>query len=83
MAALRKEAAALPAVVAHLDSASASVAKATLGSAGRTVLDDLFSRYTMEREREVHRQYLMRFGIAPSVPAVMASEQADDGVLLF
>jgi hypothetical protein len=80
--ALRKEAAALPDVAMRLDLSGARGGKPTLAVAERAMLDDLFSRYTMEREREVHRRYLAEFGIAPSMPAP-ASEPADDGVLLF
>lgn len=45
------------------------------------MLDELYARYTMEREREVHRQFLRRFGFAFDAPAVVA--EADDGIELF
>lgn len=80
--ALHQEAAALPAAASRLRTSNPSAAKTTLADNERAMLDDLFSRYTMERERDVHREYLAAFGIAPQMTA-QASEQADDGVLLF
>ena len=49
------------------------------------MLDDLFARYTMEREREVHRELLGRLGLtsAASSRAVATQEAADDGIELF
>lgn len=49
------------------------------------MLDNLFARYTMERERDVHRQFLQTLGLA-SITATRrseAAETADDGIELF
>jgi hypothetical protein len=53
--------------------------------ADEAVLDDLLARYTMEGEREVHRECLRRIGLA-STAAVRVAEvpnTADDGIELF
>ncbi len=53
---------------------------------GQAVLDDLFARYTMVRERDVHRDFLRGFGITAKMPArapANVSVEEDDGVLLF
>jgi hypothetical protein len=55
----------------------------TLTAADRVLLDELFARYTMERERDVHRDVLQRFGFASAVPAPVPAQEEDDGVLLF
>ncbi|WP_234685525.1 hypothetical protein [Bradyrhizobium monzae] len=49
------------------------------------LLDDLFARYTMERERDVHRGFLQALGLSSSAAArrVEAVEPADDGIELF
>jgi hypothetical protein len=49
------------------------------------MLDDLFARYTMEREREVHREFLQALGLESSAAARPAepAEAADDGIELF
>lgn len=49
------------------------------------MLDDLFARYTMERARDVHREFLQTLGLA-SIAAtrrVEAAETADDGIELL
>jgi hypothetical protein len=81
MTALGGNAGALPDVARRLDAAGA-VAGTSLAASDQAVLDDLFARYTMERERDVHRDFLRGFGIVPKVAAKAAVEE-DDGVLLF
>jgi hypothetical protein len=55
-----------------------------LAADDEATFDEFFSRYTMERERYVHREFLRGFGLAPREPA-QAKEQGeiDDGLLLF
>jgi hypothetical protein len=83
MTTLRQEAAALPAVAARLDAPGTPFRKTSPGAGEQVMLDDLFSRYTMERERDVHRKYLGGLGIAPPKTAAPVIAEADDGVLLF
>jgi hypothetical protein len=80
MEVLSEGAATLPAVAARLDAAGAAE-KVAPGPNENTVLDDLHARYTMERERDVHRGFLQRFGIVSKV--VVQEAEMDDGVLLF
>ena len=49
------------------------------------MLDDLFARYTMERERDVHREFLQKLGLASTAAArrIETVEAADDGIELF
>ena len=49
------------------------------------LLDDLFARYTMERERDVHRDFLQGLGLSSSAATrrVEAVAPADDGIELF
>ena len=49
------------------------------------VLDELFARYTMERERDVHREFLQTLGLTSVATArrIEAVEAADDGIELF
>jgi hypothetical protein len=54
-----------------------------LTAADRTMLDELFARYTMERERDVHRDVLQRFGFGSAVPVSTPAVEEDDGILLF
>ena len=79
--ALGGSAGALPDVARRLDAAG-TAGKASLSASDQAVLDDLFARYTMERERDIHRDFLRGFGIAPKAP-VKAAVEEDDGVLLF
>jgi hypothetical protein len=53
--------------------------------ADEAALDELFSRYTMEREREVHREFLGRLGLTSTVTMRSAEtpDTADDGIELF
>jgi len=86
MRVLGEAAATLPAAAQQLDALSHTAPGASLPAADRAILDDLFARYTMERERDVHRQLLQHFGLAPTPPQqtpLSATEETDDGVLLF
>jgi methylphosphotriester-DNA--protein-cysteine methyltransferase len=83
MAGLSAGTAKLPDVARQLDAASAAGQAASPPDGD--VLDELFARYTMERERTVHRDFLRRFGMTPSTIAHKADvpEAADDGIELF
>ncbi len=84
MAELGKGAATLPGVVTRLNAIGAAAAGSSLAASDETALDELFSRYTMESERDVHREFLRGFGLTPKAPSQSNSElEADDGVLLF
>ncbi|WP_407177430.1 chemotaxis protein [Bradyrhizobium sp. STM 3562] len=84
MTELGKGAASLPRVATRLEAAAITAQKAALSASDEAVFDDLFARYTMERERDVHRDFLKGFGLTPKAPARAASSsEADDGVLLF
>jgi len=75
----------LPAVAARLETASAVARRPQPIAQDEAMLDDLFARYTMERERDVHREFLQTLGLA-SITAtrrVEAVETADDGIELF
>ncbi|MDA9427365.1 chemotaxis protein [Bradyrhizobium sp. CCBAU 53380] len=77
--------AALPVVAARLETASAGTQKPRPQAQDEAMLDQLFARYTMERERDVHREFLQTLGLA-SVAAtrrVEAVVAADDGIELF
>ncbi|MCP3373914.1 chemotaxis protein [Bradyrhizobium cajani] len=77
--------AALPAVAARLETASAGAQRPQPRAQDEAMLDELFARYTMERERDVHREFLQTLGLA-SIAAtrrVEAVETAEDGIELF
>jgi hypothetical protein len=79
-----KGAAALPGFVAGLDAAGAAMSKDRPAASDEAAFDALFARYTMEREREVHREFLYGFGLVSKAAAPSDnSSDADDGVLLF
>jgi len=85
MTGLGESSAALPAVATRLETASAGTQRLQPELQDQAILDDLFARYTMERERDVHREFLQALGLA-SVAAtrrVEAVETADDGIELF
>lgn len=85
MTTLGESSAALPAVAARLETASAGTQKPRPQAQDEAMLDELFARYTMERERHVHREFLQTLGLA-SVAAtrrVEAVAAADDGIELF
>ncbi|MBB4372523.1 hypothetical protein GGD63_005331 [Bradyrhizobium sp. cir1] len=77
--------AALPAVAARLETASAGAQRPQPQASEEALLDELFARYTMERERDVHREFLQTLGLASSAATrrVEAVEAADDGIELF
>ncbi|MDA9527682.1 chemotaxis protein [Bradyrhizobium sp. CCBAU 25338] len=85
MTTLGEGSAALPAVAARLEAASAAAQQPRPQAQDEAVLDQLFARYTMERERDVHRAFLQTFGLASiaAVRRVEAVETADDGIELF
>jgi hypothetical protein len=84
MAELGEGCAVLPAVAARLDTMNA-LARLQPQPADEAALDELFSRYTMEREREVHREFLGRLGLTSTVTMRSAEtpDTADDGIELF
>lgn len=85
MTGLGEGSAALPAVAARLDATSAASQRLQPRAEDEAMLDALFARYTMEREREVHREFLRRIGLASAtaVRRVEVPEAADDGIELF
>jgi hypothetical protein len=81
--ALGEAAAGLPSLAADIAARETVPTAPVLTASDRALLDDLFARYTMEREREVHRDVLQRFGFASAGPAPVPVQAEDDGVLLF
>ncbi|MBH5399969.1 chemotaxis protein [Bradyrhizobium sp. CNPSo 4010] len=77
--------AALPAVATRLETASAGAQKPRPQAQDEAMLDELFARYTMERERDVHRQFLQTLGLSSVATTRRAEvvETADDGIELF
>ena len=81
---LGKGAEILPEVAQRLDGAGAAGRTIALAASDETTLDGLFARYTMERERDVHRDFLRAFGVAPKEPKKAAAvADTDDGLELF
>lgn len=85
MTSLGEASATLPAVAARLETASAGAQRPQPQAQDQAILDDLFARYTMERERDVHREFLQTLGLASiaTMRRVEAVEAADDGIELF
>ncbi|OAF15632.1 chemotaxis protein [Bradyrhizobium centrolobii] len=85
MSTLGDGSAALPAVASRLETASAGAERPKPRARDEAVLGDLFARYTMERERVVHREFLQGLGLASTAaaPRAEAAEAADDGIELF
>ena len=83
MSSLGESSATLPTVAARLETASAGTHRPQ--PQDKALLDDLFARYPMERERDVHREFLQALGLSSSaaVRRVEAVEPADDGIELF
>jgi hypothetical protein len=84
MATLGTASATLPSIASRLETTGAITGSTNLAASGKTVLDDLFAHYTMERERTVHVDFLRRSGLTSMAPSLQVREEAeDDGVLLF
>ncbi|WP_027549411.1 hypothetical protein [Bradyrhizobium sp. WSM2254] len=85
MTKLGESSATLPAVAARLETTSAVARRPQPIAQDGAMLDDLFARYTMERERDVHREFLQTLGLASVVATrrVEVVETADDGIELF
>ena len=85
MTTLGESSAALPAVATRLETASASAQRLQPQVQDQAILNDLFARYTMERERDVHREFLQTLGLnsIAATRRVEAVETADDGIELF
>ena len=83
MSALGESSATLPAVAARIETAAAGAHRPQPQDGA--MLDDLFAHYTMERERDVHREFLQALGLVSTAAArrVEAVEPADDGIELF
>ncbi|KJC53506.1 hypothetical protein [Bradyrhizobium sp. LTSP857] len=83
MSSLGESSATLPTVAVRLETASAGAHRPQ--SQDEAMLDALFARYTMERERDVHREFLQALGLVSTAAArrVEAVEPADDGIELF
>ena len=83
MRSLGETSATLPTVATRLETASAGTHR--MLPQDEALLDDLFARYTMERERDVHREFLQALGLSSSTVTrrVEAVEAADDGLELF
>ena len=82
MSSLGESSASLPTVAARLETASAGAHRPQ--PQDEAMLDDLFARYTMERERDVHREFLQALGLSSNAAArrVETVEPADDGIEL-
>ncbi|TQF35770.1 chemotaxis protein [Bradyrhizobium sp. UNPF46] len=85
MTTLGDSSAALPEVAARLETASGGAQRLQPEMQDQAILDDLYARYTMERERDVHRDVLQALGLQSTAAArrVEAVETADDGIELF
>lgn len=83
MSSLGESSATLPTVAARIETASAGTHRPQ--PQDEALLDDLFARCTMERERTVHREFLRSLGLSSVGAArrVEVTELADDGVELF
>lgn len=84
MKALDQNHASLPVLATRLDAVGGAEQSSTFATNDEAVLDELFTHYTMEREREVHGEFLQRLGLtSKAVSSRAESFDADDGVLLF
>jgi hypothetical protein len=83
MTELETSSATLPSVAMRLETlASPDKVPPDLGD--DPLLDDLFAQYTMERERDVHRDVLRRLGlVSKSAERNIVADHAEDDVLLF
>jgi len=81
---LGKAAGTLPSFAENLNVVGAAASKALPTASDEAAFDDLFACYTMQRERDVHREFLHGFGFVPkAAPNGDSSLEADDDVLLF
>jgi len=87
MSGLREAFATLPGTALHLEEPTRGLKTPAPGDALEIggLFDELYARYTMEREREVHRRHSDRFGIAckPALAALDAPGADADEVLFF
>lgn len=85
MTTLDESSASLPAVATRLEAACEDARRPQPEAQDMATLDHLFARYTMERERDVHREFLQKLGLASTEAArpVAAVAEADDGIELF
>lgn len=83
MTELAASSATLPAVAAHLETAGAMLQGFPPEMGDDPMLADLFVHYTMEREREVHRDVLERLGLVSKSTAPQPTAASADDVLLF
>ncbi|MBN8968358.1 MAG: chemotaxis protein [Rhizobiales bacterium] len=84
MTALVEGSAPLSAIAARLDDASTTIQQPRVEAEDAAALDGLFARYTMERERVIHREFLTARGLAVEASSCQAETlEADDGILLF
>ncbi|PDT87383.1 chemotaxis protein [Bradyrhizobium sp. Y36] len=85
MATLGESSAALPEVATRLETASGGAQRLQPEMQDQAILDDLYARYTMERERDVHRDVMQALGLQSTAAArrVETVETADDGIELF
>lgn len=74
MTSLGSSASTLPTVAKCLEDAVGDLGRASFGDQDEAVLDELYARYTMERERDVHRQFLLPFGITAKQAAPAAND---------
>lgn len=77
MATLGVGAAALPAVAQRLEGAAGDLGTVAIDPSDEAVLNQLYARYTMERERNQHRDALRRFGIVTKEPEPAAADECD------
>ena len=84
MTELETSSAALPEIAARLETPGAGLEKLPPEMGDDALLADLFAQYTMERERDVHRDLLRRFGlISKSAERKNVADNTEDDVLLF
>lgn len=86
MTTLHESSATLPAIAARIEQvAGIDEQRPQLTVQDNALLDGLFARYTMERERDVHREVLQKLGVASTAAArrVEPVQAVDDGIELF
>lgn len=74
----------LPGVATRLNAIGMAAVGSSPAASDKAAFDELFSRYTMERERHVHREFLQGVGLTSKAASQSSNDlEADDGVLLF